>query len=299
MNLKLLPHNWRKAGCIFCGLLLPFFLQAAPAANNERSLKHAGESPGVAAALAPDFQAITVSGKITDQNGIAIAGANVLEKGTSNGVISDADGNFSLNVRSRNATLVFSFVGYATKEIRVGAQSSMNVQLESASQSLEDVVVVGYGTQKKSELTNAVVQTTGAEVKKSTNLSVSNSLAGRLPGLFVSQQSSAPGFDDAQILVRGAKTYRNTSALIVIDGVANADPDGLNRLDPNDIESISVLKDASAAIYGAQSAGGVILVTTKRGKSGKAAFDFSTSFGWQSPAAKVKSADVYEYIDVH
>ncbi len=123
-------------------------------------------------------------------------------------------------------------------------------------------------------------------------------MSGRLAGLFVNQRSAVPGFDDAQILVRGPNTYRNSSALIVIDGVANADPDGLNRLDPNDIETISVLKDASAAVYGAQSAGGVILVTTKRGKTGKPSFDFTTTHSYLSPTMKVKSADVFEYMNV-
>lgn len=177
-----------------------------------------------------NLQDTVITGKITDENGAGIAGANVMEKGTSNGAVSDANGNYSLNVKSRSSILVVSYIGYTPQEILAGS-SVGNIQLESAAKKLDDVIVVGYGTQKRSELTNAVVQTTGAEIKKSTNLSVSNSLAGRLPGLYVSQQSAAPGFDDAQILVRGAKTYRNTSALIVIDGVANADPDGLNRLD--------------------------------------------------------------------
>ncbi|HTN05753.1 TonB-dependent receptor [Agriterribacter sp.] len=299
MKSKLLPRIWSGTMCALCGFILPFFSCSPLLANNTNPpVMHTAERLHPAEYKASNFQNTAITGKITDENGNGIPGANVLEKGTNNGVISDADGNYRLNVRNRSSILVVSFVGYATKEIRIGTQSNINVQLASVSQSLDDVVVVGYGTQKRSELTNAVVQTTGAEIKKSTNLSVSNSLAGRLPGLYVSQQSASPGFDDAQILVRGAKTYRNTSALIVIDGVANADPDGLNRLDPNDIESISVLKDASAAIYGTQSAGGVILVTTKRGKAGKAAFDFSSTFGWQSPAAKVKSGDVFEYIDV-
>ncbi|MEX2592922.1 MAG: SusC/RagA family TonB-linked outer membrane protein [Anditalea sp.] len=163
---------------------------------------------------------------------------------------------------------------------------------------MDEVIVVGYGTAKKSELTNAVVQTSGDEVKKSSAVSLSNALSGRLAGLYVNQRSSIPGFDDAQILVRGFNTTRNNSALIVIDGVANADPDGLNRLDPNDIESISVLKDASAAIYGAQSAGGVILVTTKRGQTGKPVFNFSTSQLFQSPTRKVRSANVFDYLNV-
>jgi TonB-linked SusC/RagA family outer membrane protein len=245
---------------------------------------------------AADVADTTVKGKIADQNGVPLANVNVLEKGTSNGVMTDKDGNYTITVKDASSTLVISYVGYTTQELSIPASESIN--LASTATALDDVVVVGYGTQKRSELTNAVVQTTGAELKKSTALSVSNSLAGRLPGLFVSQTSAAPGFDDAKILVRGPKTFRNSSALIVIDGVANADPDGLNRLDPNDIESISVLKDASAAIYGAQSAGGVLLVTTKRGKAGKTAFDYSSTFSWSTPTTKIRSANVFEYMNV-
>ncbi|MET0299255.1 MAG: TonB-dependent receptor plug domain-containing protein, partial [Flavitalea sp.] len=239
----------------------------------------------------------TVKGRVTGQDGNPIGGVSVLEKGTSNGTTTDSIGNYTLNVKDASATLVVSNVGFTPREIAIGSGST-SIILESVSASLDDVVVVGYGTQKRSELTNAVVQTTGAELKKSNTLSLSNSLSGRLAGLFVTQTSAAPGFDDAQILVRGPKTFRNSSALIVIDGVANADPDGLNRLDPNEIESISVLKDASAAIYGAQSAGGVILVTTKRGKSGKPSFDFSTTLSWQAPTMKIRSADAFEYMKV-
>ncbi len=239
-----------------------------------------------------------ISGTITDESNAGIPGVNVLEKGTTNGVVSDKDGKYSISVKDGNSVLVFSFIGYVTKETKVGSSSVADIQLEVSSQELNDVIVVGYGTQKRSELTNAVVQTTGAEIKKSSAASLSNSLAGRMAGVFVTQSSAVPGFDDAQILVRGASTYRNSSALVVIDGVASADPDGLNRLDPNDIETISVLKDASAAIYGAQSAGGVILVTTKRGKSGKPSFNFSTTQSWQTPTTRVKSADVFQYTKV-
>ncbi len=245
-----------------------------------------------------NFLDISVTGKISDEQGNAIRGANVSEKGTANGTVSDASGNFTLSVKGQNSVLVFSSVGYVSQEIPVGSSSVVNVTMELTSKKLDEVVVVGYGTQKKSELTNAVVQTSGEQLKKSNAVSLSNSLSGRLAGLYVNQRSSVPGFDDAQILVRGANTYRNSSALIVIDGVANADPDGLNRLDPNDIESISVLKDASAAIYGAQSAGGVILVTTKRGKTGKPVFDFNANQAWQSPTTKVRSANALEYIKV-
>jgi len=253
--------------------------------------------------LSPDIKesvlsAVTITGTILDDKGNPIPGVNIVEKGTSQGTISDASGNFSLRVSGTNSILVFSAVGYVTQEITVGSSTQLNITLQLSSKKLDEVVVVGYGTQKKSELTNAVVQTTGEQLEKSNAASLSNSLSGRLAGLYVNQRSSVPGFDDAQILIRGANTYRNSSALIVIDGVANADPDGLNRLDPNDIATISVLKDASAAIYGAQSAGGVILVTTKRGKTGKPVFDFNANQAWQSPTSKVRSANALDYMKV-
>ena len=277
MKPKLLMRIWHCTRYLFYGFLFPLIFCSAAKAQQKDTF---------------------ISGKISDSSGASIAGATIVEKGTHTGVVSGSDGKFTIRVNNVKGTLVISYVGFKTREIPVDAVSGATIQLESLSRTLDDVVVVGYGTQKRSELTNAVVQASGEELKKASTASLSNSLAGRLPGLFVTQTSAAPGFDDAQILVRGAKTYRNSSALIVIDGVANADPDGLNRLDPNDIESISVLKDASAAIYGAQSAGGVILVTTKRGKTGKPAFDFSTTFSFQSPTMKVRSADVFQYMNV-
>jgi TonB-linked SusC/RagA family outer membrane protein len=298
MRPKLLTDNGQKASCAFLGIALLGLLTPTVWANSNPP---SGRVSGVAVHHVNEARAVaeqTINGNITDEGNSGIPGVNVLEKGTNNGVVSDKDGKYSINVKDGNSVLVFSFIGYVTKEVKVGSGSTVDIKLEVSSQELNDVVVVGYGTQKRSELTNAVVQTTGAEIKKSSAASLSNSLAGRMAGVYVTQRSAAPGFDDAQILVRGASTYRNTSALIVIDGVANADPDGLNRLDPNDIESISVLKDASAAIYGAQSAGGVILVTTKRGVTGKPAFDFSTTQSWQSPTMKVKVADAFQYMQV-
>jgi TonB-linked SusC/RagA family outer membrane protein len=296
MKQTLLPLIWLRTRGVYVWLILTFFFSmtsnAGDKIRNDRSVYYAnGETPVF-------LQDTVITGKITDENGAPIAGANILEKGSVNGVISDTSGNFSIKVASSKSILLISNVGFAAKEINVGIRGSSNVTLEAGSKKLDDVIVVGYGTQKRSELTNAVVQTTGKEIKKSNALSVSNALSGRLAGVFVNQRSAIPGFDDAEILVRGAATYRNSSALIVIDGVANADPDGLNRLDPNDIESISVLKDASAAIYGAQSAGGVILVTTKRGKSGKPTFDFNTTFTWSKPTMKIKPADIYQYTGV-
>ncbi|HSI74507.1 MAG TPA: TonB-dependent receptor [Lunatimonas sp.] len=240
---------------------------------------------------------VTVSGTVMDSNGDPIPGVTVFVPGTTSGTATDMDGKYSIVV-PEGSSLVFSFIGFESQTVQVGNQTTIDVTLEQSAQALDEVIVMGYGTAKKSELTNAVVQASGDEIKKSSAVSLSNALSGRLAGLYVNQRSAVPGFDDAQILVRGFNTTRNNSALIVIDGVANADPDGLNRLDPNDIESISVLKDASAAIYGAQSAGGVILVTTKRGQTGKPTFNFTSSQLFQSPTMKVQSANVFDYMDV-
>jgi TonB-linked SusC/RagA family outer membrane protein len=295
MKPKRLLGIWPKPKYILCGVILQSIFCTTLLANDREGI------PGSGKGIYDNLNRLadkTINGQVTDDKGSPLTGVTIAEKGTKNTVVSDADGKYSITVKDANSILVFSYVGHLEIEIKAGSSATIAVKMELLSKSLDDVVVVGYGTQKKKELTNAVVQVSGDEVKKSTSASLSNSLSGRLAGLFVNQRSATPGFDDAEILVRGANTYRNSSALIVIDGVANADPDGLNRLDPNDIESISVLKDASAAVYGAQSAGGVILVTTKRGKSGKAAFDFTTTQSYSSPTMKVKSADVFQYTGV-
>lgn len=298
MKPKRLPNNRFKSSFAFCACLFCFFLCTKVHARDKYRGKEPREMPGTYKDDYNAYKDTLVSGRVADETGAAIVGASVTEKGSNNTAVTDQSGKFSLHVKDVGSVLVISYVGYKNVEIVVSQVPDAPLRLEPTAKKLDDVVVVGYGTQKKSEVTNAVVQASGDELKKSNAISVSNSLSGRLAGVFVNQRSSVPGFDDAEILVRGANTYRNSSALIVIDGVANADPDGLNRLDPNDIESISVLKDASAAIYGAQSAGGVILVTTKRGKTGKPAFDFSTIQSFQSPTMKVKSADAFEYMKV-
>lgn len=296
MKSKQLPRVWYKAKYTLCWITLQSFLCTSLWAHDKHSPPHTLFS--ISKQKATGITERVIKGQITGEKGEPLAGVSVSEKGTGNVVVSDKDGRYAIKIKDANSIIVFYSIGYLAKEVKTGALSAIDVKLELLSKNLNDVVVVGYGTQKKKELTNAVVQVSGAEIKKSTSASMSNSLSGRLAGLFVNQRSARPGFDDAEILVRGPNTYRNSSALIVIDGVANADPDGLNRLDPNDIESISVLKDASAAVYGAQSAGGVILVTTKRGKSGKPSFDFTTTHSYQTPTMKVKSADALEYMNV-
>jgi TonB-dependent starch-binding outer membrane protein SusC len=238
----------------------------------------------------------TVSGKISDEKGESLPGVSVLVKGTTNGVVSDLDGKYSLIV-DKNATLVFSYVGFLSKEEAVGGRSSIDVNLAVDTKALGEVVVVGYGTQKKVTVTGAVATLQGEKIIKSPATDISNSLAGRLPGLVVIQQSGEPGYDGATISIRGTNTLGNNSPLIVIDGIPDRDG-GLGRLSPRDIESISVLKDASAAIYGARAANGAILITTKRGKSGKPTVTYDFNNGWSQPATIPKMASAVEYANI-
>ncbi len=209
----------------------------------------------------------TLTGLITDKNGEPIIGANVVVKGTTIGMISDLNGGFTLNNVPANATLQVSFIGYLTQEIKVGNRNSFSVTLQEDTQSLEDVVVVGYGTQKKANLTGAVSTVSLPEMEKRTVASTSLALQGLVPGVTVTQRSGKPGGDGGVISVRGKTTLGNNDVLVLIDGVES----NINSIDPKSIESISVLKDAaSAAIYGSRAANGVILITTKRAEDGKA-----------------------------
>lgn len=240
-----------------------------------------------------DLVAVTVTGKVTGADGAALPGVNVIVKGTTTGTTTDSNGNYTIEVPEGTVTLVFSFIGYATQEIVLDGRSTVDVVMSEDIQSLAEVVVVGYGTQEKKEVTGAITQVTGQDIIKSSAVSVSNSLAGRVPGMIVNQTNAEPGRDNARIFIRGRGTTGNTDALIVVDGIANRD--GISRIDPNDIETITVLKDASAAIYGAQAANGVVLITTKRGKSGKPTINYSFNQGFVSPTRKVELADAALY----
>ena len=221
------------------------------------------------------FAQQTVSGKVTSSDdGSGIPGVNILEKGSSNGTVSDSDGNFRISVGS-NATLVFSFVGYTTQEVSVGSQSSVNVSLQSDVTALSEVVVTGYGTQEKKEITSSVVALNEKQFNKGNINDPSQLLAGKVAGLSVYNRGGDPN-STATIRLRGISTVgANTEPLVVIDGVIGA---SLSNVDPNDIESINVLKDGSAAaIYGSRGSSGVILVTTKRGskKTGALAVEYN------------------------
>jgi len=246
----------------------------------------------------------SLSGKVTDPSGAPLPGVTVVVKGSVRGSITDSEGRYSLANVSSDAILVFSFVGMGTQEIPVAGRPVINISMTEELVGLEEVVAVGYGTQKKETLTGSVVNVAGEELKKSPAPNVSSSLSGRLPGLIVNQRSGEPGRDDPSILIRGYGTFDsdpddgidNSSPLIIIDGVERS---YMSRLNPEDIESISVLKDASAAIYGARAANGVILITTRKGAVGKPVFNFSFNSAFQHPTKVPDMLDAATFAEVY
>ncbi len=239
-------------------------------------------------------QAKSVSGTVVDSNGIPVIGANILEKGTTNGTITDIDGNFTLSV-SPNAVLQVSFIGYNTQEVAVGDQKTIQVVLKEDTETLEEVVVVGYGVQKKKLVTGATVEVKGDDVAKRNTISALGALQNQSPGVNIQATSGKPG-DGYKISIRGAGTNSSTNPLYIIDGVAGGD---INALNPADIERIDVLKDAaSCAIYGARAANGVIMVTTKQGKAGKVTVTYDANVGWQNMYKKPDLLNAKEYMAV-
>jgi TonB-linked SusC/RagA family outer membrane protein len=219
-----------------------------------------------------------ISGTVTDTNGEPIIGANISEKGTQNGTASDVEGKFSLQVNP-DAVLVISYIGYTTQEIAVGNQTSLNITLSEDNLALDEVVVVGYGTQKKTHLLGSVSQVQAKEIEKVSTGRMGNALQGRLAGVSISQSSGGRPGNSSDIIVRARGTWNSTSPLFVIDGVAR-DQTAFDNLDPSLVETFSVLKDAAAAaIYGSRAANGVVMVTTKRGQIGKPLINYSGSYG--------------------
>ncbi len=239
----------------------------------------------------------TISGTITDKDGSPLPGASIVEKGTTNGATTDFDGDFSIEVEDENATLIVSYIGFATKEIEVNGENQITVTLLEDAAGLEEVVVVGYGTQKKATLTGSVSSIGGEDLEKSSAANLGAALAGKVPGLYIDTGQAVPGADTPAIRVRGTNTFNNSGALIVIDGIP-AREGGIARINPADIASISVLKDASAAIYGARAANGVILVTTKRGKVGAPTVKLTSTVGLQNFTSTPDMLRGAEYMDL-
>lgn len=238
-------------------------------------------------------QSKKVTGNVSDAEG-PIIGASVVEKGNAgNGTVTDLDGNFSLNVKP-GATIVITYIGYQKQEIVVGNQSNFNVTMKTDDKTLEEVVVVGYGVQKKKLVTGSTIEVKGDDIQKMNTTQVLGALQSQTPGVNIQAASGQPG-DGFKISIRGAGTNGNTAPLYIIDGVAG----DINNLNPADIERIDVLKDAaSCAIYGSAAANGVILVTTKQGKMGKVQVSYDANVGWANVYRMPKMLTAKQYMEV-
>lgn len=237
-------------------------------------------------------QEISVTGKVTASDGTSLPGASVLIKGTANGVPTDGEGNFSIKVPSSASILVFSMIGMTSQEITVGSQSKIDVILKDDARTLEEFVVVGYGTQRKLDVTGSVVSIKGAEISKQPSMNAVSGLQGKVAGVQINN-SGKPG-EAPQIRIRGVGTaYGSANPLYVVDGVWF---DDISFLNSADIESMNILKDASSqSIYGVRAANGVVLITTKKGKSGKAIIDYNGFVGYQKVTNQIKMANASEY----
>ena len=236
----------------------------------------------------------TVKGTVIDEAGEAIIGASVQVQGAKTGAVTDFNGNFSVQAAS-NATLIISYVGYVTETVNVQGRSDISVTLKEDVTTLNDVVVIGYGVQKKKLVTGATVQVKGDEIAKLNTTNALEAMQSSTPGVQITQSSTQPG-KGYKVYIRGIGTTGNSTPLYVIDGVAGGSLDGIN---PNDIESIDVLKDAaSAAIYGARAANGVILVTTKQGKSGKVEITYNGAMGWSNAYKRPQLLNAKQYMTI-
>lgn len=235
----------------------------------------------------------TVSGTVQDQDGTPLIGVTVTSS-PSNGVVTDVNGKFTIKVPS-GAELTFSYLGYKTVKVKVGARTTINVKMESDSQQLEEQVVVGYGTQKKVSVVASISSVNSKELRQSSSPNLANALAGRLAGLTSLQSGgSQPGFDDADLYLRGASTTNGTRPLILIDGVPR---DNIRTLDANEVATVSVLKDAAAtAVYGVRGANGVILITTKRGEVGQTKLDISFDQSFQAFTREPERVNSWEFM---
>lgn len=240
-------------------------------------------------------QTVTLTGKVTDSSGEPLPGVTVVIKGTTIGTITDFDGNYNLSNVTADATIVFSFVGMRTVEEEVDGQTVINISLEEESIGIEEVVAIGYGSVKKSDLTGAVGSVQGEAIASRQSTQISQALQGAMSGVMVTRNNNAPG-STATIRIRGITSIGESNPLVIVDGVPVG---GINDVNPNDVESISVLKDAaSASIYGSRAAAGVILVTTKRAKSGELNFDYNVTYGFEKPTAMPDYVDVTRYMQM-
>jgi len=238
-------------------------------------------------------QTKAVTGIVKDADGLPVIGATVSESGTNNATVTDQSGQFSINVNP-NAVLVIRFIGYKEAQISVRGSSSVSVVLKDSMEELQEIIVVGYGVQKKESVVGAISQISSKDLLKSSSPNLTQAITGRLPGVITSQPSGAPGADDAQIFIRGRASFAgDNQPLILVDNIERE----FSQISPDDVESISVLKDASAtAVYGVRGANGVILITTKRGREGRAQVGVSVNYQTQSPTRGDTFLDSYNSV---
>ncbi len=268
---------WAKCSMVaICGFTLTSFAGTPPGADK----------------FAP--YALPVTGKVTDDGGQPLSGATITEKGTTNTAVTKEDGTFSITVANANSVLVVSFVGYVSKEITLTAATanSLNIQLNTSAQDMADVVVVGYGRQKKESVVGAITQTTGKVLQRAGGVSnIGAALTGNVPGVITVQGTGMPGLEDPQIFIRGQGTWNAAGPLILVDGVERS----MNGVDIGSVESISILKDASAtAVFGVKGANGVVLITTKRGVEGKANINVTVNSTLKVPSRLPEKYDSYD-----
>jgi TonB-dependent starch-binding outer membrane protein SusC len=242
----------------------------------------------------PEITLRKITGTVSDKNGLPLPGVNVFVTGTSQGTTTDAAGKYSIDVPQEARSLTFSYIGMEPQEIIIGDQSQIDLTMRELAIGLNEIVVVGYGTQRKATVTGAISTIKSSELQKAPTTNLSSALTGQMTGVVVNTRGSAPGTESVQINIRGKSTWQGGgNPLIIIDGIANRP--GFERMDPNDIESISVLKDASAAIYGSRAANGVILVTTKRGKEGKPTIEYTGDYGLTKPTRVPEMARSWQF----
>ena len=277
------PKDQMKTALLICALT-----SMSPAFANGTMVKADNLTPPTTSI---QQQKKVATGRVVDNQGEPLIGVTVMEVGTSNGTVTDLDGNFSLSLKNPNGKITISYIGFNPQTLT--AASNMQITMKSEDKELNEVVVVGYGTQKKVNLTGSVSSVDSKALESRPIQNVQSGLQGMMPGVTISGTNGAPGMDSGSINVRGVGTLNSSSPYILIDGVESGT---MSSLDPNDIESISVLKDAaSAAIYGSKAANGVILITTKRGKSGKPQVSYNGYVSVQNPTSLIDRLDSYEY----
>ena len=287
---KRLRQFWHAAGMSISILLLPGLLMLNPASADSKHNDFMDSGPP--GGETPDF---TVSGKVRDENGSPIPGANILLKSTTTGTTSDANGDYSLVIPDERGILVFSFIGFATQEVEVAGRTVIDITLVSDQVALSEIVVTGYGSQSKREITGAVASIDSKDLLSTPSTSLAQAMQGRVAGVVVGNENSPGG--GVMVRIRGFGTINDNSPLYVIDGTPTKGD--LNSLNLNDVESIQVLKDASAAsIYGSRAGNGVVIVTTKKGRIGPPKVTYDAYYGTQRPGKSLDLLNTQQYADL-